>query len=765
MFLSCKKVNAIVPLAIVPLLTLCTVTASAGEFHIEEATIDGIHDAIRAGDVTCKQVVEDYVSRARAYNGACTQLVTPHGDTLAKVLGATRAGSPVKFPTATLAIDKLLPDFDQYKGKQPDYGRMEPTMSDPGVQQQIGMVAGIANAHQVNALETLNIRGERSVTCKGKFDAPPGKALPKNAPKVCEEFRKQPDAIEYAEMLDRKYGRNPDLKAMPLYCTPMSFKAIYDAKDLRSTGGGDVNYAMDVAPKDSTLVARVRAAGAIIYAHAVNSEYNGGSGDPGGDAKVEHPYIGAGGSRDSWGGTTCNPYDTERVTSGSSGGSAVSVAANLVMCSICETTGGSCRMPGTYNGVVTVVPTKGIISFGGAIGANPFHDRPGIQCRTLKDATMVLDAFRDKNTGSYFDPRDIYSALPRVTESKTPYVDALSNPNKAKPLAGVRIGVIRELMIKANPSNAAISDGINREIKVLQSLGAEIVEDVTPAYPDDPSIPNMTYTFRDAMAEIIPFHMPEIFSSMKDGKPEFSVPGYDITSRKYLVDASVHQAPLPDNLDFRRMFTNPPKEKDAITGYTFSFNFAQYLALRGDSRVYDWATLNANAKYFDEVRDVAMKNWEHKAIDIRTDTLSYDMKRHEVMRMVMTKVLEQNNLDAFVNPVGLVLQSKIGGASVRGAEFGNGFGYGAALGIPEVFIPAGFADSIYDAKFELSKDGKQYESIEGTTATKLGGIGLPYNIAFWAEPGQESNLLKIASAYEAATHHRAAPPGFGPVAK
>ena len=86
---------------------------------------------------------------------------------------------------------------------------------------------------------------------------------------------------EYAAELDKKYGKNPDTTAMPLYCTPMSFKAIYDTKDMRSTGGGDVKYGMDAAPVDSTLVSRLRSAGAIIYAHALNAEYNGGSGDPG----------------------------------------------------------------------------------------------------------------------------------------------------------------------------------------------------------------------------------------------------------------------------------------------------------------------------------------------------------------------------------------------------------------------------------------------------------------------------------------------------
>ena len=739
---------------------LVAFAAQATEFHLQEATIDSIHDGIRSGEVTCKQVVEAYIARAKAYNGMCTKLVTADGAKIAKALGAVRAGTPVKFPTETVALSKLVPDFDKYKGPTPDYGRMEPTMSDPSVKQQYGMVAGIANAGQVNALETLNIRGERSVTCKGKFDAPPGTPLPKDAPPECEKFRQQPDALEMAAEYDKKYGKSFDTATMPLYCTPMSFKGIYDAKDMRTTAGADVNYAMDVPPKDSTLVSRLRSAGAIVYAMAHESEYNAGSGDPGGDAKVEHPYIGSGGSRESWGGTTCNPYDTERVTSGSSGGSGVSVAANLVVCSICETTGGSCRGPANYNNVVMVVPTKGMISFGGAIGANPYQDRPGIMCRSVKDAATILDAFRDAKTKSYFDPRDPYTALPRAIASKMPYASAATDLSASKPLAGMRIGVIRALMVKDTPSHAAVSDGIDRELKVLKELGAELVEDIDPAYPDDSSMPNMAFTFNDAIAEVLPFHMPEVFSWQRNGKPEFEVPGWDVTSRKYLIAVSTHKAPLPVNMGFRAVFGNPPPDPNAVSGYTFAYQFGQYLALRGDNRVYDWQTLNANAKYFNDVRRAAMKNWENKEMDVRTDAITYTMKRRDTLRMAMTKVLEQNKLDAFVNPVNNVLQEKIGGARPASER---AFGYGAMLGIPEAFVPAGFATEIFDAKFALSEDGTKYESVEGTEPTKLGGIGLPYNIGFWAEPGREATLIKIAAAYEAATHHRKPPPAFGPV--
>ncbi|MFT4046281.1 MAG: amidase family protein [Solimonas sp.] len=743
---------------------LCAQQAHA-EFHLEEATVDGMHDAIRSGETTCRQIVEGYIARAKAYNGMCTALVTADGKRAPSVKGRIVVGQARKFPTETIAISKLVPDFSRYTGDTPDYGRMEKTASDPSVYQQYGMVAGIANVGQLNALEVLNIRGERSVTCKGKFDAPPGKPLPAGAPSVCEQFRQQPDAIETAAAMDAKYGRNPDFKAMPLYCVPMANKSIYDSTDMRTTAGADVNYGMDAPPKDSTLVARLRGAGAIIYAEANESEYNAGSGDPDGAAKVERPYIGAGGSRSTWGGTICNPYDTERETSGSSGGSGVAVAANLTMCSICETTGGSCRGPANYQGVAMVVPTKGVISFAGSIGANPYQDRPGIMCRTVKDAASVLDAFRDKTTGSYFDPRDPFTAaVPRVVLPKAPgaFVAAATSAGGGKPLAGVRLGVIRNLYVKASPGAAAVSDGVNKELQVLKELGAELIEDVDPEYPDDPSMPNMTFGFRDAFAEILPFHMPEIFSWKKDGQPMFSVPGWDVASRKYLVAVSAHKAPLPDNMNFRTVFANPPSHPDEVSGYTFAFQFAQYLTLRGDSRVYDWQTLNANAKYYSDVRRAAMQNWESKEMDIRTNAIAYTIKRRDALRMAMTKVLEQNRLDAFVNPVNLKLQGKIGGAQLsRGG--GDGFGYGAMLGIPEVFVPAGFAESVYDGEFKLSADGKKYEGVESTKPTPLGGIGLPYNIGFWAEPGQEANLLKIASAYEAATHHRKPPPAFGPV--
>ena len=75
----------------------------------------------------------------------------------------------------------------------------------------------------------------------------------------------------------------------------------------------------------------------------------------------------------------------------------------------------------------------------------------------------------------------------------------------------MRIGIVREYMVKHAANDRAMSDQVNAEIKrvLRDQLGAELVESFDPKYPDDPAIANMAYTFQQALAEIVPFHMPE----------------------------------------------------------------------------------------------------------------------------------------------------------------------------------------------------------------------------------------------------------------
>src|ERR1035437_3478772 len=236
-------------------------------FRVEEATIEELHQAIKAGKTTCVAVVQQYIDRVRAYNGVASMLVTADGAPIPEALGAVRAEAPLHFPTETVVVTKVLPNLDNYKGPPLKFGRMEQTSSDPDVQQQFGMIVGIPNAGQVNALATLNIRGERSVTCRGDFDRHPSLGpLPPGAPPVCEYFRHLPDALEQAAELDATYRNNPDLTKMPMYGVVFSFKDSFDTKDMRSTGGGDAHYDIDFPARDHVLVEQLRNKGAIIFA-------------------------------------------------------------------------------------------------------------------------------------------------------------------------------------------------------------------------------------------------------------------------------------------------------------------------------------------------------------------------------------------------------------------------------------------------------------------------------------------------------------------
>src|ERR1043165_8479979 len=444
--------------------------AKTAPFRLEEATIDDLHQAIRSGATTVVAVVQHYFARVRAYNGVASALVTPNGAPVAEATGVVRAGAPLKFPTQTVKASTILPDLDKYQGPPLEFGRMETTASDPSVSQQFGMIVGKPDAGRANALGTLNIRGERSVTCKGDFDRHPSMGpLPRGAPPVCEFFRRQPDALERAAELDAAFGTKPDLEKMPMYGVVFSFKDSFDTRDMRSTGGGDAAYDIDFPARDHVLVDQLRKKGAIIFAKAVNTEYNGRAGDPGGRHHPEKVIASTlGYQRSTWAGNPANPYDTTRAASlGSSSGSALSVSINLVMASLGEETRASCRGPSNHNAIALILPHKAMLGFnGGAIGADIYCDRSGIHARSIVDCAKILDALKDRLEG-YYDPRDPYTTVPRSSVLSSPYADHVRMPGTPGALAGMRIGVIRESMVypKGSRTEEPIVSAAAREIK------------------------------------------------------------------------------------------------------------------------------------------------------------------------------------------------------------------------------------------------------------------------------------------------------------
>ena len=765
-------------------------------FRLEEATIDELHQAIKAGRTTCVSVVEHYIARVRAFNGVASVLVTEDGKPVPPATGTVRAGVQLNFPTETVKASTILPDLDRYKGKPIEYGRMESTSSDPGVQQQFGMIAGISNAGQTNALATLNIRGERSVTCRGDYDRHPSEGpLPPGAPAVCEVFRHLPDALETAAELDAKYGRNPDLEKMPMYGVVFSFKDSFDTKDMRSTGGGDAAYDIDFPARDHSLVEQLRNKGAIIFAKALCTEYNGRAGDPGGCHQPEKVLPSTlGYQRSTWGGNPSNLYDTARsVSLGSSSGSGSSVSANLVMASLGEETRASCRGPANHNAVALILPHKSMLSFhGGGIGADIHVDRTGILCRTIADCAKVLDALKDPQEG-YYDARDPWTTVPRSSVLNTGYASHTTMSAAEGALAGLRIGIIRESMVypEGSKTEEPIVTAAAREIKsvLADHLGANLVESSDRRWTPDPDIEQMTVDFRRALARLIPLIMPDILYRLgMDGQPVFKDFAAAIVPTEFM-PGKVFGGGMMQPIDYMVALADeriaPPSNLDIATvqhqalANGFRFHISQYLSRRAEDwkakgfteTLADWAALNTKSKFWGDDQRAAFQNWQD-VTDMRNPLgqrqgVNERIMLRELLRRVDMVVILENRLDALVRlhtpwPPGL-----IGGAyqydiisNLRPETFN-----GPNAGLTEVLIPAGYVTTVYDPVFKLSADGTRYISAASERPTTIPQPGLPFSLVFRAEPGREDVLLKVASAYEAASKRRIPPPVFGPLAR
>ena len=306
----------------------------------------------------------------------------------------------------------------------------------------LGPVTTIAHAKQINALSTLNLRP--AARAAWGFDARKARSLTDKA----DSAANMPDALETAAAQDQQFARTGRLVG-PLHGVVLAIKDQYDTFDMRTTSGADADYANDRPPDDATFVKRLRDAGAIILAKANLAEY-----------AVD-------GARSSFGGTFCNPYDTEREPGMSSAGSATAVAANLVTCGIAEETVVSVRWPASVNSMVGLAPTQELVSRDGMMGAGLVM-RVGPICRTVEDTARVLDAYAG------YDPKDEMTVFSVGRKPSKPYASFAD----ARRLDGLRIGVLREymrpsLLTKADEESIGLVD---RAIADLRSLGAVIVD-------------------------------------------------------------------------------------------------------------------------------------------------------------------------------------------------------------------------------------------------------------------------------------------------
>lgn len=650
---------------------LMMASAAAQAFHLEEATIPQIQQAILGKQITSTQLVELYLRRIKAYNGTCVN--------------------------------------------QPQ-----------GI---LGPITTIPNAGQINALVTLNLRPAK--LRQWGFDARKARSLTdKN-----DSNPKMPDALEVAAAQDAAFASTGKLVG-PLHGVVMAIKDQYDTFDMRTTSGADVDYANDRPPDDSTFVKRLREAGAIILAKSNLGEY--ASGIP----------------RSSYGGTFCNPYDTERSPRGSSSGSGSAVGANLVTCAIAEESGSSIRGPASAASTVGIAATQELVSRDGMVQIG-INTRVGPICRTVADTARVLDVIAG------YDPKDELTAFTVGRMPDQPYL-SYAKPQR---LDGIRIGVLREYMNKKlfTKADEQTIDIVDRGIAQLKLLGASVVD---PGPEGDllgacirrfaPQNSNKLFTKR----------FPELFPVDEQGKPTT-----DHTAK--LIDLKMNPSKVPPELTLREFGRS---EGDGQSKYFIDL----YLRERGDARIKTNADLITYARFHEDPTFPDRRKSRENVQKAKELNMGERLLLRFAVQQTILACMAEQKLDALVYPTSNLPPTKLGapgGPPVNGRSAGGVWTFMGAQGFPVITVPAGFTTEVYDLIRDPTapktpdsawgRGGAGANRLAGDDRTRLIGpvkAELPVGIDFAGRPFDEPLLLKIAAAFEDATKARKPPKAFGPLA-
>src|SRR5688572_3401459 len=240
----------------------------------------------------------------------------------------------------------------------------------------------------------------------------------------------------------------------PLHGVPVTIKDLFATARVRTTAGSKI-LADWIPETDSAVVERLRAAGAIIIGKTNLDEFGHG-----GTSTLSHF------------GPVHNPWNTEHIAGGSSGGSAAAVAAGIGPLSYGTETGSSVRRPASYCGIVGFKPTFGIISRTGSFRGAWSQDHVGLFARSVKDITLGLDPVAG------FDARDPAS-VHQDTAAYTARLDAN--------VRGLKVAVLRRFL---DGVNSEVRQSFDRALKVFAGAGCEIV---------DLDVPELSYAAMTSM--------------------------------------------------------------------------------------------------------------------------------------------------------------------------------------------------------------------------------------------------------------------------
>ncbi len=252
------------------------------------------------------------------------------------------------------------------------------------------------------------------------------------------------EALAQAAAADRRLAAG---ESGALLGIPLVHKDIFCTDGVKTSCGSRMldNF---IAPYDATVVARLKAAGAVMLGKANMDEFAMGSS-----------------TENSWYGPVRNPWNLAKVPGGSSGGSAAAIAAGLAPYATGTDTGGSIRQPAALTGITGIKPTYGRVSRFGMVAFASSLDQAGVFARSAADAAVVLGAIAG------FDPLDSTSVDAPVPD----YSATLEAP-----LAGLKIGLLKEFFEGLDARIAAL---IHDALAVYRSLGAQTLEVSLPSLP------------------------------------------------------------------------------------------------------------------------------------------------------------------------------------------------------------------------------------------------------------------------------------------
>jgi aspartyl-tRNA(Asn)/glutamyl-tRNA(Gln) amidotransferase subunit A len=243
------------------------------------------------------------------------------------------------------------------------------------------------------------------------------------------------EALKNAQEADKKIAMGIDL---PLLGIPLSIKDNFSTKGIRTTASSKVleNY---IPPFDATVVAKLKKAGMVLLGKTNMDAWAHGS-------STETSDFGA--SR--------NPWNTDHLPGGSSGGAAASMASDETLAAIGSETAGSIRQPASWCGVVGLKPTYGRVSRYGVVAMGSSLDSPGSITKTVEDSAIILNVLAGQ------DPYDATTGPNEVPDY---------TKNLKQSIHGLTIGVADDYFEGVNPE---VKASVENALKVFEKLGAKV---------------------------------------------------------------------------------------------------------------------------------------------------------------------------------------------------------------------------------------------------------------------------------------------------